>query len=332
MTRIPLVTSQSLAPVAQCLSSLSLPVDRWLSKAQVPAAVLSRPDGLIPLHCCYRFLHLVVRDERLDDLPVILSETLSPLDLGSLGKALRGARTVGEYLRVGSRMITTHSNSGASLYLTREGDTLRVHQQVTPADDDGPAIVDAYTLAMTLRFLRRVLGPRWRPVDLALRAGSERFLADAYLRVEHRLLTGQKHSSFTLPLSLTEWPIPAFAAQGAVHPDAAESAIPTAFLPALEKLIDSAIEEGRSDIRLIADWLGLHPRALQRRFAKEGLDYRSLLTRCRIERARQLLAMTDRSIASIASELGYTDASNFARVFRKCTGSAPAEWRRAVAK
>jgi AraC-like DNA-binding protein len=331
MTTLPLVTSQSLAPVAKCLSSLSLPVDRWLSKARVPADVLFRPDGLIPLHGCYRFLHLAVSDEHLQDLPVLLSENLSPLELGSLGRALRNTRTVGEYLRVGTRMIGTHSNSGASMWLTREGDLLRVHQRVAPADGDGPAIVDAYTLAMTLRFLRRVLGARWRPVELELRAGSEHFLAEPYLCADSCVLTGRRDTSFALPVSLTVHRVPVFAASEPSLVDPVDAAIPTAFPAVLERLVQMALDEGQTDLRLIADWLGMSPRALQRRFAGEGTDYRSLLTRCRIERAKLSLATTNSSIASIASELGYTDASNFARAFRKSTGSAPAAWRCASA-
>jgi len=48
----------------------------------------------------------------------------------------------------------------------------------------------------------------------------------------------------------------------------------------------------------------------------------------RVERARQLLASTRRSIGAIAQETGYHDQSHFTRHFRKLAGMTPGEYRR----
>jgi AraC family transcriptional regulator len=49
--------------------------------------------------------------------------------------------------------------------------------------------------------------------------------------------------------------------------------------------------------------------------------------RLRMERARQLLRETSRSIIEIGLEVGYTSASHFAQVFRRETGVAPSDYR-----
>lgn len=49
--------------------------------------------------------------------------------------------------------------------------------------------------------------------------------------------------------------------------------------------------------------------------------------RLRMERARQLLRETPRSIIEIGLEVGYTSASHFAQVFRRETGVAPSDYR-----
>jgi AraC-like DNA-binding protein len=69
-------------------------------------------------------------------------------------------------------------------------------------------------------------------------------------------------------------------------------------------------------------------RALQRRLEACGTSFRSLLAECRDDFARYLLTTTGWSIAMIASELGYTDASNFARAFGRHHGMSPAAFRR----
>ncbi|WP_306301492.1 helix-turn-helix domain-containing protein [Verrucomicrobium spinosum] len=46
--------------------------------------------------------------------------------------------------------------------------------------------------------------------------------------------------------------------------------------------------------------------------------------------ARRLLMHTELSVSEIAYRLGYKDPSYFARVFRKSTGQAPADFRAAI--
>jgi AraC family transcriptional regulator of arabinose operon len=68
-----------------------------------------------------------------------------------------------------------------------------------------------------------------------------------------------------------------------------------------------------------------HLTALFRRATGGGvLAHHSAL---RMARARQLLDGTTASIASIASELGYTDPLYFSRQFRSFHGSSPTEFR-----
>jgi AraC-like DNA-binding protein len=325
--RIPLVASESMAPFVGFLASEGLQASRWLRQAAVPLHELRRPDGVLPLGSCYRFLDAVVRDERLSRLPVLVSERVSPLELGRFGEAMRRAGTIGAYLQLGSRLATTHSNSGVEFRLQLEGDLLRVSQWVAPAKGYGPAVADVYTLALTLRFLRGALGAQWRPQVVELRAGSEQFFEGSDIQAADCVLTGRRESSFTLPIHLLTRPTGVQPQRYSSFDDLAATALPTEFLDALERLVGGALEDGRTDIRGFAQIVGTNPRSLQRRLSQYGTDYRSVLNRCRTRRASEWLAYSDRTIASIAADLGYTDASNFARAYRRATGYAPSEWR-----
>jgi len=52
-----------------------------------------------------------------------------------------------------------------------------------------------------------------------------------------------------------------------------------------------------------------------------------LLAESRLHQAAKWLQSSDKPIAEIAYALGYTDASNFTRAFRKLTGVSPQAFR-----
>lgn len=52
------------------------------------------------------------------------------------------------------------------------------------------------------------------------------------------------------------------------------------------------------------------------------------VTKCRIDRARDLLRDSDMPIAEIALVCGFAEQSNFTKVFGRLTGTPPGAWRR----
>ena len=58
-----------------------------------------------------------------------------------------------------------------------------------------------------------------------------------------------------------------------------------------------------------------------------GLPPHAFLLFCRISKAKELLSGTNRSVGSIANELGYPSPQHFATQFRRETGRTPLAWR-----
>lgn len=61
-----------------------------------------------------------------------------------------------------------------------------------------------------------------------------------------------------------------------------------------------------------------------------GIAPRDYLTRYRVERAKELLRLTNHSITEIANLVGYDDSAYFSRVFHQETGRSPLTFRRQV--
>jgi AraC-like DNA-binding protein len=69
------------------------------------------------------------------------------------------------------------------------------------------------------------------------------------------------------------------------------------------------------------------PRTMKRRLAEQGTSYQVLLDELRRDRALKLLEVERYTIEQIADQLGYSDAANFNRAFRRWLGVSPSTWR-----
>ncbi len=73
--------------------------------------------------------------------------------------------------------------------------------------------------------------------------------------------------------------------------------------------------------------LGYSERGLRRQLERTGTSFRRLADEVRERRAKDLLVNTARPIQAIAFDLGFESASNFARSFKRWTGSSPKAFR-----
>lgn len=85
-------------------------------------------------------------------------------------------------------------------------------------------------------------------------------------------------------------------------------------------------------IKQLADAVGLSTAHFARAFrATTGQPPHRRQIELRLERARQLLARRDHSLAEVALEVGYGSQQAFARIFQARTGMSPSEYRRRTA-
>jgi transcriptional regulator GlxA family with amidase domain len=78
----------------------------------------------------------------------------------------------------------------------------------------------------------------------------------------------------------------------------------------------------------VAGLVATSPRQLQRIFADvAGVGFRSYLRRLRMYKAAELLATTALPVKEIARRVGYGDASQFSKAFKRTYGLSPSEAR-----
>ena len=99
------------------------------------------------------------------------------------------------------------------------------------------------------------------------------------------------------------------------------------FASAVRSSIEALVGSRTFSQARLAKLLGMSARSLQRRLRERELSYQKLVTEVRKGSAQRLLADRARSIAEIASTLGY-DLSAFNRAFRSWTGMSPSDYRK----
>jgi len=77
----------------------------------------------------------------------------------------------------------------------------------------------------------------------------------------------------------------------------------------------------------VAGTLFVSERTLKRRLQEEDASFQNLVDEVRLERAGELLTGTGMNLSQIADALGYADAANFTRAFKRWTGISPSQYR-----
>lgn len=77
----------------------------------------------------------------------------------------------------------------------------------------------------------------------------------------------------------------------------------------------------------VASTLFVSERTLKRRLQEETQSFQALVDQVRLQRAGELITSTGMNLSQIAETLGYADAANFTRAFKRWTGVSPSQYR-----
>ena len=88
------------------------------------------------------------------------------------------------------------------------------------------------------------------------------------------------------------------------------------------------LPSGQVSKEQVSESLGVSLRTLQRKLHEEGTGFKQLLDETRRELADGYIKNPQVSLGEITYLLGFSEASNFSRAFKRWTGNSPAEFRR----
>jgi AraC-like DNA-binding protein len=243
-----------------------------------------------------------------------------------LGQCTAASPTIGAALALAARVSSRYCG-GERVWITQRGGDVWVRRRFPDAVRRGRRQLNDFALQIVIDLVRRGAGPGWRPAELhlegpapghaeeiaALAAGSTRFGAAAECLVFPRSI---------LALPLPPAPSPARPASAPL-PD-------LDFVGSIRLAIRFLLELGELTLPNLAEVAGTSSRSLQRRLAASGLGFGRLVDEARFQTASRLLRDPAVRIIDVSAELGYTDAANFTRAFRRWAGVSPLAFRRAA--
>lgn len=165
-----------------------------------------------------------------------------------------------------------------------------------------------------------------------LHPGMNRGLRDAYLRLLQCVRDGADANPLLLAaraMEILAWVL------APSQPEAPRPATAPFAKPLNDRLVAEAVRfiwgHGQPELTAadVAAHLPITRRSLERRFQKIlGHTILDEIMRCRLERARRLLAETDMPLKAVAYAAGFSGAGRMSKVFRRAERISPAEYRR----
>lgn len=239
-----------------------------------------------------------------------------------LEKAEARAATVGDYLSIfiaGANEVA----SSVTEYLHLNGASATFGETRTFEPTIQPSQNDAFMAALGWAILRRALCDRLDPTKATITVSDPKALPPEF-DLQHPIKGNWMGFSIRFPSAWLSTPFDRSAE--AQRPEETDHET-TDFVRSFRQMIRLHVGQGKLTASECAERASMSQQKLKRRLAEFGTDISSEIDFVTQEYARLALATTDRSISDIATALGYTDAANFARAFRRANGQSPTKFR-----
>lgn len=303
-----------------------------LAEFRLAVDAFDDPERRIPFSVAAGLIGRCVALSGREDFGLQVGDRFSLIDdFGLLGQLIWRAPTVGAALQELNRYLYVQDR-GAITYLRTSPDGVAA-LGYSILDPQAPATATVYDLvmALALRLMQALAGPRFRPAEVWLAHGAPR------RRVPYTRLFAAP-LRFDAPRSELQFAAywlqaPVFGADEMQHA-LVERAIrvdAAGLLPGLVErtraVVQALLLVGDASAARIAGALGMHERTLRRRLTAAGASLQGVVAEQRFELACQLLHDTQLGMGEIAAVLGYAEASVFVRAFRNWAGCPPGQWR-----
>ncbi len=311
--------------------------ERVLASGGVDAALLAHPTTALPLDDYVRFVRAAEALAPSPGLGLRAGERTPPEAGAMLKIALLSAPTLRDAFELGRTYAPLYVE-GARWTFEEDGDDARVgyeHDAVPPDVERVEAeLVMAFTLACVVR---RFLGREGRPRRLSFRHAAPPWV-DEYDRLFRGALC------FDAPTNEAVFDRASLDA-GQIHADAtlfdaarveverllrarlAEDDLVGRVTDLLRRRVAGGADDADAGVEAIARKLGVSVRTLRRQLHAKGTSARGLFETVRREAAEAALRGAERSLAEVATDLGFSEPSAFYRAFKRWTGLTPQQYR-----
>ena len=323
---VPLVRLGLILPFVEELDRLGADADAVLMSNALVRETVCDPNVFVPAIVIHRFLEDAAR--AIDD-PYFGLHVGERLDLAGwppFVDAVSRATTLGELL---IRFIRSAKEEASSARHSLEvGATCTYFRETRTREPEiPPAQNDAFMAAITLGLLRGGSSSHWDPEKVRLQVCDPAAIPERHLGI--RIVGGDRMGMMVrFP---TEWLFKAVDPRGLIEKSKRNGPplhVPVAFHDALRQTLLLHLQDADLGVDVVARLSGMSRQSLQRRLKASGTTLSEQIAEVKKQRAGELLVETDRSVVEVATALGFTNPTSFARAFKSWTGESPREYRK----
>ena len=324
---VAVIRAEIVALYCRHFQSMGAPLGRLLERAGISPELIAVSNAMVPSRSAYHLAELACSSLQTEHLGLLIGRSSSLLELGAYGRHLTKARTIADYLKQGLAQYNT-LNNGERLWLSSHGAELRLNYATGSKPSLGAYQAQLFTMVLTVATLRRATRSGWSPREVGFAYQSREPMPPAAEFARSSIVNGCDHSYLTIPTAFLRMPLAPVSEENSPVSEDSLPPVPKDLTRLVIAQIDAlGTKTGDFHIDTLAASLAMSRRSLQRAIAREGFSFQQLLTRHRMDKAAGWLAIPEKSVTEIALDLGYTDASNFSRAFRRHTGYSPREFR-----
>jgi len=308
---------------------------RLLDSAKIEASRFERDDGMLLPQEVEALIDAAQRLTGRTDLAFDAGHAIKLNSHDLLGYAMLSCRDVDQLLRLTSRYYHFINELFAMKYLRQAGHGEAVFSPVVAMPQQTMRFVMELIAVSVHGQLEMLLGPG---VTYQVRMGMPapahhaRYgaLAPARFHFDAHALPGV---TVLLDASLLDRPLPMAAPKVVEQVEERMQTLQRRPVPdaGWGEYVSMLLREAQGQqitLEEIAQRMNISARTVDRNLRKEHLTFRDLSQQVRLERARELLMQRGATVSRVAEQLGFSDAANFSRAFRRHAGVSPGAFQR----
>ena len=315
----------------EAAASFGVDTAKVLRKIELSPEALDTEDVYYTLDQHIQSIALIKSMADIPGLGLMVGSRISIADLGIMGYAMLSSRSFGKAIEVAMRFQRLTDPVLHMTYKLEDDEAIFTIEPLTVLGEAFEYDVEE-TLAIWARLLRDCIGndAKLRRVGVTWRAPEYKNQYHDYLGC--RASFEQETNHFSIPARLLGHPL-TMANEQASRICEQECEALLKELSRAQTIVDSVrrvmIRAPGQFLNLdtVARSLHMSQRTLRRRLAESGTTFRKVTEKVRMQLAVQYLSDTELSIEQVAFLIGYTEASNFHRAFKRKMGKTPNEVR-----
>lgn len=324
-TNIAMVSSSALTPLISFLQYKQAPIESWLNEVGLPEAILNENNLIVPAYPWWQLLAISAERLKIDDIGFQQAEFKNFQKMRyDFKDVFELAHTLIDALKMVME-ITEYHSSNAQMHIesTENGCWFGGSSKEMP--DFGQVEMSHCYLADLIFLVRYFLGENWKPNAIKILHDDSKNIIKKRFPKSNIFTRNSTTAIFIEKVKL--------------------NTVNSHFIREISKQKSRLkLDDSNFTMRVyttlfsfnknifpnqdkIADIIGLTPRQIRLRLAKEKTTYRKVLNQLRCDLACYYLTNTEMLITEIAFELHYKNVEHFTRAFKSWKLTTPSNFR-----